>query len=130
MSWSEAQINDLTRLWAEGVPISKIGKVIGKTRNAVAGKVNRVGLQSRPSPIIRFKNRTKLPKPKVFLKSTDKTSSRGKCQWIEGEIIPGGASDEIKCLKPTVYNQYGKLTSWCKEHHEIVWRPDKVRIRC
>lgn len=125
MSWSEAQINDLNRLWAKGVPISKIGKIIGKTRNAVAGKVHRGGLPSRPSPIIKLKNRTKLPKPKVFLKPIHKVSFRGKCQWIEGEIIPGGATDEIKCMKPTVYNGQGKLTSWCEEHYAKVWRPYK-----
>ncbi len=49
-------------------------------------------------------------------------SYRGKCQWIEGDPV-GDPTDKIKCMKPTVYNEHNKLTSWCKEHHEIVWRP-------
>ncbi len=81
----------------------------------------RVGLPLQPSPL-KFRQRDKLPLPKVFLNPMYKISSRGKCQWIEGDPV-GDPTDKMKCMKPTVYNEYGKLTSWCEEHHKIVWRP-------
>jgi hypothetical protein len=124
MSWSESDVEVLTKLWSEGLSISKIGKHIGKTRNAVVGKAHRVGLPSRPSPF-NFKRPKGLPLPKVFLKPVFERSYRGNCQWIEGEVIPGGANDEIKCMKPTVYDKRGVLTSWCREHYNRVWKPYK-----
>ncbi len=87
----------------------------------MSGIGKRVGLPLRPSPL-KFRQCNMLPSPKVFLKSTYKVSSRGKCQWIEGNPIPGDSTDKIKCMKPTVYNQHNKLTSWCEEHYKRVWQ--------
>jgi GcrA cell cycle regulator len=48
MDWSEERIAELGRLWAEGLSASKIaGQLGGVSRNAVIGKVHRLGLPGR-----------------------------------------------------------------------------------
>jgi len=48
MSWTIERTELLRALWAEGLSASQIaGRVTGKTRNAVIGKVHRLGLSGR-----------------------------------------------------------------------------------
>ncbi|RMD48408.1 MAG: GcrA cell cycle regulator [Alphaproteobacteria bacterium] len=48
MSWTEERVEKLKRLWAEGKSASQIAKELGGvTRNAVIGKVHRLGLSNR-----------------------------------------------------------------------------------
>ncbi|MEM9750581.1 MAG: GcrA family cell cycle regulator [Pseudomonadota bacterium] len=51
MSWTEERVDLLKRLWTEGLSASQIaGKLGGVTRNAVIGKVHRLGLSGRATP--------------------------------------------------------------------------------
>lgn len=42
--WPEDAVRMLIRMWVDGDSAGQIGKVMGKTRNAVIGKVHRLGL--------------------------------------------------------------------------------------
>lgn len=55
--WSPDQVAELTRLWGEGLTGGEIGKRLGISKNAVVGKVHRLHLPSRPSPIKRYGQR-------------------------------------------------------------------------
>lgn len=44
MSWTDDRIDILRRMWAEGSASGDIARAIGKTRNAVMGKIDRLGL--------------------------------------------------------------------------------------
>jgi len=46
-TWTEERIERLTALWEEGVTTAEIGRRIGVTKNAVIGKVHRIGLVPR-----------------------------------------------------------------------------------
>ncbi|MGE5268306.1 MAG: GcrA family cell cycle regulator [Thiohalocapsa sp.] len=46
-TWTPERIAELTRLWEEGVTTAEIGRRIGVTKNAVIGKVHRIGLVPR-----------------------------------------------------------------------------------
>ena len=51
MSWSEERVEALKAMWAEGKSASQIAKELGNvTRNAVIGKVHRLGLSNRNAP--------------------------------------------------------------------------------
>ncbi len=51
MSWTDERVETLKRLWAEGASASQIAKELGQvTRNAVIGKVHRLGLSNRVVP--------------------------------------------------------------------------------
>lgn len=46
-TWTQERIEQLTRLWEEGVTTAEIGRRLGVTKNAVIGKVHRIGLVPR-----------------------------------------------------------------------------------
>lgn len=52
MSWTEERIDVLRKLWVEGLSASQIAVTLGSdvTRNAVIGKIHRMGLASRILP--------------------------------------------------------------------------------
>ena len=49
MQWTDERVEKLKRLWAEGLSASQIAGELGNgiTRNAVIGKVHRLGLSGR-----------------------------------------------------------------------------------
>ena len=47
MSWNQQKVDDLKKLWNEGVATSRIGEQLGFTKNAVIGKAFRLGLERR-----------------------------------------------------------------------------------
>lgn len=48
MSWNDERVDLLKKLWSEGLSASQIaGRIGGVTRNAVIGKVHRLGLSGR-----------------------------------------------------------------------------------
>ncbi|TGN61712.1 GcrA cell cycle regulator, partial [Paracoccus liaowanqingii] len=48
MSWTDERVETLKRMWSEGQSASAIAKELGGvTRNAVIGKVHRLGLSNR-----------------------------------------------------------------------------------
>lgn len=49
--WTDERVERLTKLWLDGLSASQIAKQLrGVTRNAVIGKVNRLGLEGREAP--------------------------------------------------------------------------------
>lgn len=49
--WTDELISDLRLLWNKDHSASLIGKTLGLSKNQVIGKVHRLGLRQRPSPI-------------------------------------------------------------------------------
>ena len=82
--WDEERLGQLTKLWAEGLSITQIGLRIGVSRNAVVGKVHRMGLPKRQSPIARS-DKPFEPKrrrlPALSLAEWDRSS----CSWPIGD---------------------------------------------
>src|SRR6056300_126663 len=51
MAWTDDRVETLKQLWTDGLSASQIArKMGGVTRNAVIGKVHRLGLSGRASP--------------------------------------------------------------------------------
>jgi len=51
MGWTDERVEQLKALWTEGLSASQIARVLGAvTRNAVIGKVHRLGLAGRAGP--------------------------------------------------------------------------------
>jgi GcrA cell cycle regulator len=61
MSWNDERVDALKKLWADGLSASQIaGRLGGVTRNAVIGKVHRLGLAGRATT-----SRMKSHRPRV-----------------------------------------------------------------
>ena len=51
MGWTDESVEKLRRLWMQGLTANEIAKQLGVTKNAIVGKVHRLCLTARPSPI-------------------------------------------------------------------------------
>lgn len=80
MSWTDERVELLKKLWGEGQSASQIAKELGGvTRNAVIGKVHRLGLSNRATAASSSKVEPKpvaaKPKPKVEPRPSPKTEA-------------------------------------------------------
>ncbi|MGE0740425.1 MAG: GcrA family cell cycle regulator [Hyphomonadaceae bacterium] len=67
MGWTEERVALLRKLWAEGLSASQIAKQLGQvTRNAVIGKVHRLGLAGRATPSRPAKRPVRTARPRVI----------------------------------------------------------------
>ena len=71
MAWTDDRVDILKKLWAEGLSASQIANRLGGvTRNAVIGKVHRLGLSGRTTT-----SRAKAPRPRR--RTAPKTANTG-----------------------------------------------------
>ena len=64
MGWTDERVETLKRLWQDGLSASQIAKQLGGvTRNAVIGKVHRLGLSGRAAPSKPARPVFKAPRP-------------------------------------------------------------------
>ncbi|MFN3835324.1 MAG: GcrA family cell cycle regulator [Glycocaulis sp.] len=89
MAWTDERVETLKKLWADGLSASQIAKQLGGvTRNAVIGKVHRLGLSGRaaPTPPTRRVAPPKLA-PRVR-PASNTTASRSKPATANGAAVP------------------------------------------
>lgn len=68
MAWNDERVDLLKKLWADGLSASQIaGRLGGVTRNAVIGKVHRLGLSGRATT-----SRMKSHRPRVRVQAANK----------------------------------------------------------
>jgi len=64
MGWTDERVESLKKLWLEGLSASQIAKQLGGvTRNAVIGKVHRLGLSGRAAPSQPQRSVFRAPRP-------------------------------------------------------------------
>lgn len=64
MSWTDERVSTLKKLWLDGLSASQIARQLGGvTRNAVIGKVHRIGLSGRGAPSQPARPAFKAPRP-------------------------------------------------------------------
>ena len=100
MSWTDERVEQLKKMWTEGQSASQIAKELGGvTRNAVIGKVHRLGLSNRnggaaakPAPKAEAKAKTAKakaePAPKVATPAPDRPAPLRKPIVPAGQPLP------------------------------------------
>jgi GcrA cell cycle regulator len=141
-SWTDERVTALADLWREGLSAAEIARRLGGvTRNAVIGKVHRLGLSgrappSRPSTPRRAPARTGrravsvplrrlvppptplAPPPSLPGTATVVSVCRHACRWPIGDPL---ASDFMLCGRPVARGAY------CASHAEVAYRPAAER---
>ena len=87
MVWTDEKVNSLKKLWAKGTSTAEIARRLGLSKNSIIGKVHRLNLDMRPSPLKK--------KSVVSQKKTASHSKKGKigildlklntCRWPIGD---------------------------------------------
>lgn len=135
--WSKAELDTLTADWADGLSVSAMRDKYGRSNNSITGKVHRLNLPARPSPI-RRRDSDAPPKParaksqarrdgragpatlsapsdlKAPPQALPSAADRGRrqCQWLEGRNKPW-----IQCTADSLTGD-----SWCQKHRGIVFK--------
>lgn len=121
--WSEAMDAELRRMWVDGVVSGDIARHFRTTRNAVIGRVHRLHLPPRPSPIPGYVPAAPkpvapkaVPPPVVVAPPPpppppERVPAWG-CAWLDGE-----RPDWRRCDAPV-----WRHTSWCRAHHAIAYQ--------
>ena len=83
MSWTDERVELLGKLWQEGRSASQIAAELGLgvTRNAVIGKVHRLGLAGRPKPAVAAQVRMK---PKLVTRPVEE---RAKVETVFDTVV-------------------------------------------
>ena len=142
MGWTDERVEQLKQLWADGLSASQIARQLGGvTRNAVIGKVHRLGLAGRATPARADRPRTQIarravrPRPLPMIqvpivekeplidehgrKTTVLTISDRLCKWPIGD--PSMADFHFCGHPPKVGSPY------CDAHCVKAFQPSQSR---
>ncbi len=96
MSWTDERVETLKKMWGEGQSASQIAKELGGvTRNAVIGKVHRLGLSNRAggAPPSQRPRKSPPPRPKAAEKAEAKTAAEAAAEPAERPVVPSAPPD-------------------------------------
>lgn len=87
MVWTDDKIKKLKKMWQSEKPTAEIAKVLGMSKNSIIGKVHRLNLKTRPSPIKTTSNKKqKVPIKKVIAGKIHLTDLKlNTCRWPIGD---------------------------------------------
>lgn len=117
MSWTDERTDTLKSLWAEGLSASQIARQMGGvTRNAVIGKVHRLGLIGRADPsrpgerVARPKaERPRRPRKPVIVASN---AVFEKAERPPVVIVPARAWEPLPGSTPRPWTERGRGCAW------------------
>jgi GcrA cell cycle regulator len=97
MAWTDDRVELLTKLWAEGLSASQIANRLGGvTRNAVIGKVHRLGLSGRTTT-----SRAKTPRTRRRSAHSGNRASRPRLRTLGNTALkPAYDPDQEEDLGP------------------------------
>lgn len=135
--WTDDRVEALAKLWRDGKSASVIARELGGvTRNAVIGKVHRLGLSGRATPARPGSRRPRAPRPEPRIArrrtmvaaspvmalepppeaglADMRTVGPHACRWPIGDPLAPGFS---VCGRPAVRGAY------CAPHGALAYRP-------
>ena len=120
MAWSEERVAILKKMWLEGNSASEIAKELGNiTRNAVIGKVHRLGLSNRDTSVSKSGSST--------TKAT-KSVKRGRPPKINQEVKKRGRPIKLKDPQDLRRSLEGKEKSKPSSADEVIKDSDEIKV--
>ncbi len=152
--WTEDRVGALKKLWLEGQSASQIAKQLGGgvTRNAVIGKVHRLGLSGRAAPSQPARATFRPARPRPAAQPTQAPSAPRRIEAVQPRVatapsvpapmpdLPGTATvmtlGAHMCKWPigdpssTEFSFCGRRASegvYCVEHARVAYQPQVKR---
>lgn len=149
MSWTDERVDRLKKLWTEGLSASQIAKELGGvTRNAVIGKVHRLGLSGRATPSRPPRRAVKPHRPRPAIRPSIRPVMRAQPAPpppVEAERLPSGEFATVLTLSEHIckwpigdpdqqgFRFCGRRTKpsapYCDAHARMAYQPTKKRRR-
>lgn len=109
-AWTDERIGRLKTLWAGGKSANEIALAMDVSRNAVIGKVHRLKLTGRPSPI---KQQRVITAADVRCEDVvaDASPAPRTCRFLHGDAL-----EHNYCGAPV-----HTAGSWCEDHRKVVF---------
>jgi GcrA cell cycle regulator len=142
--WSDARVTTLKSLWLDGLSASQIaGQLGGVTRNAVIGKVHRLGLSGRAEPLAPTRP-ARITTPRVRVRAgplpAPKSRSTPLPHLVEpapegpGLVTSMAALGTHVCKWPIgdpkaddfTFCGRGAEGPYCRDHAAVAYQPGKV----
>ena len=96
MAWTNEMISQLKQMWKKGLTTNEIAKELGVSKNSIVGKVHRLNLTARPSPIkkregdesavvtqgplkLEMNDETQTPKPTITINTIEVKAHQNTC---------------------------------------------------
>ena len=108
MVWTEDKIKKLKKMWQAGKPTAEIAKTLGMSKNSIIGKVHRLNLKVRPSPIKKEATKPTKKVTKIVEKVGLMDLKLTTCRWPIGDPKD---EDFCFCGKQTVTGK-----PYCSQH--------------
>ena len=100
MSWTDDRVEVLKKLWVEGQSASQIAKELGGvTRNAVIGKVHRLGLSNRATGSSSSKSDTKSKTSVKSMSDTKRVSNKTSTSKVTSANSPSEPRSNVTSLR-------------------------------
>jgi GcrA cell cycle regulator len=152
MGWTDERVELLKKLWQDGLSASQIAKQLGGvTRNAVIGKVHRLGLSGRATPSKPARTVFKAPRPArpaAAAPSAPRRLAEPVSQQVQPTPVryvdetPGSATvltlGAHMCKWPIgdpsldSFTFCGRRSSdgpYCMEHSQVAYQPSQAKKR-
>ena len=100
MSWTDDRVEILKKLWTEGQSASQIAKELGGvTRNAVIGKVHRLGMSNRATSSSSSKSDTKSKTSVKSMSDTKRVSNKTSASKVTSANSPSEPRSNVTSLR-------------------------------
>lgn len=159
MAWTDERVEQLKKLWSEGLSASQIAKQLGGvTRNAVIGKVHRLGLSGRATPSRPLRRTVKPSRPRTATPATTAAAPAARATTarpvtppapvpapVEPAILPSGEFATVLTLRDSMckwpigdpsqaeFRFCGRKTpggnAYCDAHSSMAYQPSNKRRR-
>lgn len=150
MNWNDERVALLRKLWAEGLSASQIAKQLGGvTRNAVIGKVHRLGLAGRATPSRPAKRPVRAARPRLVGPSAPRIRAPSSLPHVvipeleplrfeDGKTASVLTLNESMCKYPigdpadANFAFCGRASScgpYCQDHAALAYQPSHAKKR-
>ncbi len=100
MAWTDEMVEKLTSMWLGGATTNEIAKELGLSKNSVVGKVHRLNLSARPSPIKKKEEKKVTKKTQTILKKDIEPKEKNvSTSAVQKTSEKQNSSESKKCLR-------------------------------